>query len=211
MAQIQDDGGGDDKKGKKRKKAGGLPHIDMTPMVDLGFLLLTFFVMTSTFSKAKVMKVVYPAKPKTDVPPPSSKINNALTFLLSENAIYYYDGEFFPEGNKKGEPATTLTKIDIAGVRTLLAERNKYVIDKKKIFAQQLQDKSIADTTYVNMMTEAQKDRRAVKVLIKTDNKALTGAFIDMMDECMIADIGTYTHVDISPDELKLLDNTIKK
>lgn len=210
MAQIQDDGGGDSK-GKKRKKSGGLPHIDMTPMVDLGFLLLTFFVMTSTFSKAKIMKVIYPAKPTTETPPPSTRVNNALTFLLSKDAIYYYDGEFYSEGNNKGHEPTVLTKTDIAGVRTLLAERNKYVIDQKKIYAQQLYDNKIADTAFVNKMTEAQKDKRAVKVLIKTDNKALTGAFIDMMDECMIADIGTYTHVDITPDELKLLDNTINK
>lgn len=210
MAQIQDDGGGDSK-GKKRKKSGGAPHIDMTPMVDLGFLLLTFFVMTSTFSKAKIMKVIYPAKPTTETPPPSTQVNNALTFLLSEDAIYYYDGEFYPEGNTKGMPATKLEKTDIAGVREKLAERNKYVIDQKKILAQRLANNEIADTSYVSLMTEAQKDKRAVKVLIKTDDKALTGLFIDMMDECMIADIGTYTHVDINADELKLLEETINK
>lgn len=209
MAQIQDTGG--DGKGKKRAKR-GVPHIDMTPMVDLAFLLLTFFVMTTTFSKPMVMKVVYPAKPKTDQPPPpSSMINNALTFVLTKDRIFYYDGEFFAEGNKKAQPATTLTETDIAGVRKLLAERNKFVIDKQKIFADQLYKKEIMDTTYVNLMTEAQKDTRAVKVLIKTDDKALTKAFVDMIDECMIADIGTYTHVDINQDELNLLDRTLNK
>lgn len=210
MAQIQEDGGGNDK-GKKKKGKAGLPHIDMTPMVDLGFLLLTFFVMTSTFSKAKVMKVVYPAKPKNNKVVEAQKINNALTFLLTKDHIYYYDGQFFPTGNKTGDTPTTLTETDIAGVRKLLADRNKFVIDKKKIFAQQLYNKEIADTTYVNLMTEAQKNEHAVKVLIKTDDKALTEQFVDMIDECMIADIGTYTHVDISPDELKLLNETVNK
>lgn len=208
MAQIQDTGN-DSGKGKKRPKR-GMPNVDMTPMVDLAFLLLTFFVMTTTFSKAKVMKVVYPAKPKTPTfnPPP---INNALTFLLTKDHIYYYDGEFFTEGNKKGEPATKLTEIELSDVRKLLADRNKFVIDKKKIYADQLYKKEIADTTYVNLMTEAQKDQKAVKVLIKTDDKALTKAFIDMIDECMIADIGTYTHVDINQDELNLLNATVNK
>jgi biopolymer transport protein ExbD len=209
MAQIQESGG-DSGKGKKRAKRGN-PPIDMTPMVDLAFLLLTFFVMTTTFSKPMVMKVVYPAKPKNDkVIPPSSMINNALTFILTKDRIFYYDGEFFKQGNPKGQPATTLTEIDEAGVRKLLAERNKFVIDKKKIFAKQLLDKQIVDTTYVNLMTEAQKNEKAVKVLIKTDDKALTKAFVNMIDECMIADIGTYTHVDINQDELNLLNSTIK-
>ncbi len=209
MAQIQDTGG--DGKGKKRAKK-GVPHIDMTPMVDLAFLLLTFFVMTTTFSKPMVMKVVYPAKPKNDkVIPPSTLINNALTFILTKDRAFYYDGEFFPEGNPKAQPATTLTEIDMAGVRKLLAERNKFVIDKKKIYADQLYKKEIMDTTYVNLMTEAQKDQKAVKVLIKTDDKALTKAFVNMIDECMIADIGTYTHVDINQDELNLLNTTLNK
>ena len=210
MAQIQDTGN-DSGKGKKRPKR-GMPNVDMTPMVDLAFLLLTFFVMTTTFSKAKVMKVVYPAKPKNDkIIPDNAKINIALTFLLTKDHIYYYDGEFFTEGNKKGEPATKLTEIELSGVRKLLADRNKFVIDKKKIYADQLYKKEIADTTYVKLMTEAQKDQKAVKVLIKTDDKALTKAFIDMIDECMIADIGTYTHVDINQDELNLLNATVNK
>lgn len=211
MAQIQDSGS-DSGKGKKRAKRGGMPTVDMTPMVDLAFLLLTFFVMTSTFSKAKVMKVVYPAKPKNDrIIPENSKINNALTFLLTKDQIFYYDGEFFLEGNAKGQPATKLTEIQISEVRTLLAERNKFVIDKKKIYADQLFRSEIADTTYVKLMTEAQKNDNAVKVLVKTDDKALTKAFIDMIDECMIADIGTYTHVDINADELNLLKASSNK
>lgn len=210
MAQIQESGG-DSGKGKKRAKRGN-PPIDMTPMVDLAFLLLTFFVMTTTFSKPMVMKVVYPAKPKNDkIIPPSSMINNALTFILTKDRIFYYDGEFFKEGNPKGQPATVLTETDEAGVRKLLAERNQFVIDKKKVFAKQLRDKQIVDTTYVSLMTEAQKNEKAVKVLIKTDDKALTKGFVHMIDECMIADIGTYTHVDINPDELNLLNSTINK
>ena len=110
MAELaQDNGGGGGKKRPKKAPA----RIDMTPMVDLGFLLLTFFVLTSTFAKPKMMSLVYPAKEKKDQPPPEdNKVNNAITFILSKDRVFYYKGEFYPEGNKKGKPATQLTETD---------------------------------------------------------------------------------------------------
>lgn len=47
--------------GKKRPKK-HLPHIDMTPMVDLMMLLITFFMLTTAFTKSKVMEIVLPEK-----------------------------------------------------------------------------------------------------------------------------------------------------
>ena len=62
MAEVNTgDGGGHGKHDKKRAKKAST-KIDMTPMVDLAFLLLTFFVLTSTFSKPKTMEINFPAK-----------------------------------------------------------------------------------------------------------------------------------------------------
>jgi len=79
MAEIAEGGGGHDKGGKKRPKKGST-RIDMTPMVDLGFLLLTFFVMTTTFSKPKVMSLTYPAKIEDKPLEKPLPINNGITF-----------------------------------------------------------------------------------------------------------------------------------
>src|ERR1035438_9273165 len=98
------DGGGHGKHDKKRAKKAST-RIDMTPMVDLAFLLLTFFVLTSTFSKPKTMEINYPADPPKDVKLP--EINNALTFLLSkDNNLYYYAGQFYPKANRDGKEPT---------------------------------------------------------------------------------------------------------
>ena len=94
MSEIAEGGGHDQHKGKKRAKKSST-RVDRTPRVDLAFLLLTFFVLTATFSKPKVMSLVYPAKLDPNAPPVEQpKINNAITFLLSEDKIYYYTGQF---------------------------------------------------------------------------------------------------------------------
>ena len=72
----------------------GLPaamHIDMTPMVDLGFLLITFFIFTSTLAKSNATNLLMPKDGK----PSQLKESNALTLLLHNNdVVYVYEGEW---------------------------------------------------------------------------------------------------------------------
>lgn len=68
-------------------------HIDMTPMVDLGFLLITFFMLATHFSKPNVMDLGLPAKSPA---PPNTVIDfrNQITFLIGkDNRIFYYQAE----------------------------------------------------------------------------------------------------------------------
>ncbi|MFD2522655.1 ExbD/TolR family protein [Emticicia soli] len=92
MAEIQESGGGGKKGGGKvrSKKAGGKP--DMTPMVDLGFLLITFFMYTTTFGKPNMMKLNMPDKPDpNDPPPPEVKVTNTVTVLMGkDDRIFWY-------------------------------------------------------------------------------------------------------------------------
>ncbi len=211
MAELAQDDGGAKKGGKKRPKKGSA-RIDMTPMVDLGFLLLTFFVMTSTFAKPKVMSLAYPAKEKdTDVKPPP--VNNAITFIVSDDRLFYYKGEFYPEGNAKGKPATVLTETNFGpqGIRKLLADENKFVLNKKVELDAKLQKKQIVDSIWQKELDNAKRDKHALKVLVKTDMKAKTRNFIDVIDELYIASIGTIAPVDIMNSEQALLDKTLNK
>ena len=211
MAEIADNGGGDGK-GKKRAKKGST-RVDMTPMVDLAFLLLTFFVLTSTFQKPKVMNLAYPAK--EDVPNPNPpKINNAITFLLSKDHIFYYEGEFRAVPSE-GKPATTITETNLGpdGVRKLLREGNKGVIKAIFDIDQRFARKEFADSTRLRLIKEAKKDQKRnnpLSVLVKTDEKALTREFIDIIDELYIANIGMIAPVDLMKDEQKLIDEKIK-
>jgi biopolymer transport protein ExbD len=209
MAEIADSGGGDHGKGKKRPKKGNT-RVDMTPMVDLAFLLLTFFVLTSTFSTPKVMNLAYPAKPDETVKDEPQKINNAVTFLLSENKIYYYFNEFHSTPTADGKPATVLLETNFGpgpkGVRALLADKNSSVIQGKKRLKAELKTNAITEAEYLERYVELKKAKSALKVLIKTDDKALCKNFIDLIDELKINDIGVMAPVDILASEYDMLN-----
>jgi biopolymer transport protein ExbD len=207
MAQIAESGGGDHGKGKKRAKKGST-HVDMTPMVDLAFLLLTFFVLTSTFSKPKVMPLAYPAKPKINDPVPP-KANNVTTFVLAGDKVYYYRGEFYSKSRPGANGPTELTEANFGSgensVRKLLASWNEYVIKNKVELDKKLEKKQISDSIYDAKLNALTVEREAVKVLIKTDDKALCKSFIDLVDELKIASIGVIAPTDLTAGEKELL------
>jgi biopolymer transport protein ExbD len=101
MAEMDTSGGGGHKKGPGVKKAKKLStRVDLTPMVDLGFLLITFFIFTTTMSQPTAMKLYLPKD--TEKPEEQNKIkeSGALSILLSKNnTIYYYEGTLDPSGS----------------------------------------------------------------------------------------------------------------
>lgn len=212
MAEVNTGGGGGGKHEKKRAKKSST-RIDMTPMVDLAFLLLTFFVLTSTFAKPKTMEINYPAdKPKDQK---DQLVNNALTFIMTkDDGIFYYYGAFITEGvpNPLGKPLTTLTKTDFSseGLHKILLDKNKPTILAIEDLTNQLIKKEIADTTYKRLANKAKGDPKALTVLIKADDQAVYKNVIDIIDELNICNIGKYAVVDMGAKELELLKATSK-
>lgn len=116
MAEIQGGGGGH-KKGDKVRVKKSSTKIDMTPMVDLAFLLLTFFILTTTFNKPKTMEVNMPDK--VNKPEEQTKVNekDILNVVLSENdKIYWYIGL---------TPPVSETNYSSKGIRKVLLEQNQ--------------------------------------------------------------------------------------
>jgi len=205
MAQIQESGGQGD--GKKRAKKQST-QVDMTPLVDLAFLLLTFFVLTSTFSKPKVLRMIFPEKLEKDNPnvkPP--EVKNGLTILLTENdQIYYYTGAL----NKETEMIRTdYTK---KGLRSILVERNAPLIDKLKKLQIELGKANENDTATKNRVEREAKEAQIASklvVLVKHSKDATYENVIDVVDEFLITQVAKYFVVDegLDPMEEELIKN----
>jgi biopolymer transport protein ExbD len=203
MAQIQSndsDSGKGGKHGKVRAKKQST-HIDMTPMVDLAFLLLTFFMLTTTFGKPKTMEINMPVKP-----PPGQEIknevNNAITILLSgDNKIYWYYGELKPETK------LTLTDFSSSGVRKLFLDYNKQAVDEIKTLKENALKTKMNEDTLKSRIVDIKGKKYALMVLVKTDDKAKYKNVIDIIDELNICLIGKYALVDLDTREYDLINN----
>ena len=115
MAELQTN---KSKKGNKRinKKS---TRVDLTPMVDLGFLLITFFVFTPTMARPGAMHINFP---KGDTPGNEVCASCAFTVLLDrDNIIEYYEGDL------ANHPTVKQTSFSPDGIRKILVEKRKAV------------------------------------------------------------------------------------
>jgi len=169
------------KKGKKLST-----RIDLTPMVDLGFLLITFFMYTTTLARPKTMEINMPYKdPKLTVEEKNKlKASVALTVLLSKNShIYYYEG-IGDDPNKPPELKGTNRK----GIREVILNKIKSVRDLKATGALGVKD----ETT----------------VLIKPDTTSTYGDLVNMLDEMTIDAVKVYAIIDITDIEQGFIKET---
>ena len=90
----------------------------------------------------------------------------------------------------------------------MLADKNAFVIKQKALLDDKLKRKQIADTTYERLLngpTGLKTKKEALKVLIKTDEKATCENFIDLVDEVKIAQIGVVAPLELMKSEADLL------
>lgn len=105
----------------KNKRRQPTLHIDMTPMVDLAFLLLTFFIMTTTLMKQSVLQIQQPMTnnegERTEI-----EATRVLNLVLGKN-----DQVFWYVGRPGNEPS--VTDCSSSGVRKLLMQKKDGIKD----------------------------------------------------------------------------------
>lgn len=204
---IQAEKGG--KGGKKRAKK-LLPHMDMTPMVDLMMLLITFFMLTTSLSKSKVMEMILPERLKDpNAEPPKIIASRTLNILLGpDNKIYWYPGGVSAE-DYNNLPPVMQTDYSAEGIRALLLERNRSLFRTINDFEQQVLEGKIRipqDSVQSAISALKSEDDTGPIVLIKAYEKANYGNFVDILDEMNICGIARYTVMDIAWYETQMVE-----
>ena len=179
MAELNTGDGGGKKGGKVRSKKSNA-KVDLTAMVDLAFLLITFFMLTTTLSKPQSMSLGLPDK-DPDEKSADIKVdeNRTMTVRLGDdNKMIFYMG---------------LLATPIAGPKEITFGKDglrKEILERKQ---------SVLAYT-------GNKDKGMI-VIIKPSKKSSYKNVIDILDEMAISDVPTYTIVnDFSAEELKLLE-----
>lgn len=201
MAELNtDQGGGHGKKGGKPHAKKQSTRIDMTPMVDLAFLLLTFFMLATTFNKPQTMEINMPVPNEQNEAPTKFQADLTITILVGKaDKLFYYNGMFDPT-----DP-TKIIKSDYSkdGIRKTLIERNKTVYDKVAELEQQVKDGTLKKEELKKAISEVKKDKnnKGIVVIIKADDQASYEHVVDILDEMQICSVASFALVDITPEE----------
>ncbi len=205
MASI-DTGGGDSghKKGPGVKKAKKLStRVDMTPMVDLGFLLITFFIFTATMSSPTTMDLNMPKESEKKEDETKIKQSGALTILLGKNnQVFYYEGELTQENASAIFKSTTFK-----GIREEIIKKRQEVIKNYRPEARDEEIKQKAKDRGDKNWEKAALDRDFV-VVIKPTAEATYKNAVDILDEMTINAVKRFGVVKISDTELAMVKAT---
>lgn len=197
MAEIVDGGGGGGKHQKKKAKK-GVVRMDMTPMVDLAFLLLTFFILATSLSKPKALEIIYPKE--VENPDETTKLADELatTILVGEedDHVFYYSGKYKPD-------TTVLVQSNFSkdGLREVLLDRNKRINDQVNALKEKLELGEINDTTYKVAFGEIVNDSLAPFVIVKTIPKSKYRNVVNVMDELNITNVRKRAIMDMAESE----------
>lgn len=176
--------GGDGGKGKKVRSKKMNPGVDLTAMVDLAFLLITFFMLTTTLSKPQSMNLAMPDKDVDDPKNTQAVANDrTMTILLGkDDSILWYFGEFAAP----------------------LVEPTQSTYGKEGIRQVILQRKAAVEAAYKGQLDD-NGNQKGLIVIIKASDKTHYKNLIDILDEMAITNISIYAIGDITKPEVELL------
>lgn len=189
------------KKGPGVKKAKKLStRVDMTPMVDLGFLLITFFVFTATMSSPTTLDLNMPKDTKKQDEQTEVKESSVLTIMLGKgNEVYYYEGKLLVDATGNNFKQTTFK-----GIRDIIVNKKKEVMDR---YYQRPDPDCEAKAKAEGKPISNCADKDFV-VIIKPSDDATYRNTVDILDEMTINQVRTYAMVKIADVEYELIKKT---
>lgn len=190
-------------KGGKPKPKKVSTRVDLTPMVDLGFLLITFFMLTTTLIKPQTMEIYLPSNKLEDKDNQTEiKASQAITILIDkDNKLYYFFGS---QENGK-DPELVASDYSSSGLRNMLLKRNIDVVVKVEELKKKLTEREITEEEFRKQTTSARELRTAPVVVIKATDQASYKNLVDVLDEMQICNIARYAIVNITDYDKSLI------
>jgi len=180
---------------KGRRRPHPIVRIDMTPMVDLAFLLLTFFVLTSELKKENAIATTFPKVG------PVTLVNNGLTVLLGKNPekIYWYRGEFGPSVH-----LNVITKGN-AELLNVLKNANESVFNSVYVIDRQHDLGLLNETNWNKKRAALLNDKSVPFVIVKWNDETNYESVVNTLDDLLKVHDNKYAVVTISDAEKELL------
>jgi len=198
--QVEDKG----KNGKKPKQKKHQTRVDLTPMVDLGFLLITFFMLTTSMLKPQTMELSVPSKDDVKEEDQNKvKASQAISILLGkENKLYYYFGTQI----NGIDPELVETDYSSEGIRKMLVVKNAEVMNNVNQLKLDKANRKVSEGDYTKKLSEYKALKSAPTIMIKAADESNYKNLVDILDEMNICNIARYAIVDITPYDLGLID-----
>jgi len=184
--------------------------IDMTPMVDLAFLLLTFFILTTSFRNQKMLDVEVPNDEPT-LNPIKIKEDQAFNIILFDrDKVMWYMGS---DNNIATAKEITFSESDTNNLRNKLMEKNFLIHSMVNSIKDSIQKGLISTNDSLNKIhiENAKKSQKGIFVYIKTTDDVVYETLIHALDEIAICDVGNYGMVELSEKENKFLMDRFKR
>jgi len=199
MAEISQDSGSH-KKGKKRRSKKITTRIDLTPMVDLGFLLITFFMLTTSLIKPQTMEITMPSDKKVlEEDQTVAKASQAISIILGkDDIVYYYFG--------KTDGAKVLkTNYAPDGLRKILLEKNYDVAKQVEDLKAEKAKTHMKEEDYQKSLSSIRANKNAPVVRIMATDDSNYKNLVDALDEMNICSISRYAIVDFDEPDKQLI------
>ena len=153
-------------------------RVDLTPMVDLGFLLITFFVFTTTATEPTALRLLLPKD--TQTAPTLTPESATLTIIpIAGDKVVYYHGAL-QQAAQSGQFGITNVSVT-GGIGDIIRQKQ-------------------------NALAASGRFKRSdLMLIIRPVNDASYKTVVDLLDEVLINDVKHYAFVDITDDEKRFL------
>ena len=164
----------------KGKRGRRVPLMDLTPMVDLGFILITFFIYTTTIAEPRMMDINMPYKPATEG---TAYIDTAtITIMPTKSHLYaLYTGAF-----KEGIEYKTYTGNEL---RSVITNKQSALKRLPATFSEQAHQ---------------------LHIIIKPNDDCEYQDVVTLLDEMTINQVAYYAIADITPEEKQILTKQLQ-